>query len=482
LFVQRTPGKASTYIGCLDLDPIVEPAGDQTLINCRNRDGDVVAIGASYAPPGAVTTGLKAHTFPEADILDLLGRCEFSLYAMMRNCGKAGIFTNYVRGEIVRKARITSRQIDNVVMREADDASIRTLAISGFNPVYRVRMLEVARQAIAETGDLNAIAFCNALQCAGDCGPYIDLGTNGYVVGDAPAGSPTVRADVWKTLDGGAAWTAPTGAAVHPFLAGEDVSAIGCIQMDSNTTRVIAVRAQISGQPLKIAYSDNAGLIWTLVTLGATNNEGVLYAKGLFLFDRDHLFLCTSAGNVYASGNAGATWVASASALSASSAKALNVIHFSDYDHGYAGGVTSALIQTKDGVTWEAVTPPAAMSILSLYAFSKDRVIIGGTAGELYETWDGFVSDIESKTYSGKSAGIVVQTLAFVNDYVGYMLTNTAAPVGSVHRTIDGGHNWEALTTPINAGLNDVVALSENLAFVAGDVYGGTATILKISG
>ena len=70
LFIQLGAGETPEYLGCLDLDSITEPAGDQTLINCRNKDGQVVAIGATSAPPGAVTTSLKALIFPESDVLD----------------------------------------------------------------------------------------------------------------------------------------------------------------------------------------------------------------------------------------------------------------------------------------------------------------------------------------------------------------------------------------------------------------------------
>lgn len=481
-WIQRTVGKASTYVPCIDLDAIVEPQGDQTLINCRNKDGVVVAVGASYAPPGAVTTGFKILTFPESDIVDELGRCEFAYYAQMRNCGKAGNFSNWVRTEIGQRARVTSRQIDNVAMRETDEATMRTFAVSSFNPVYRPRMVEVARQAVAETGDLNAIAFCNALQCAGDCGPFIDIGTIGYTGGLAASGSPTTLSDVWGTLNSGSAWTTPGGGASHPFGAGVDIKGMKCIQLDTNTSRIFAVRDQVGGEAFKIAYSDDGGVTWTLVTLGSTNNEGGLFASCIYAPDRDHIWVCTSAGNVYFSSDAGTTYTVQSGAVTAASSKALNAIHFSDYEHGWAGGVTSALIQTSDGgSSWAAVAPPVAMSIRSLYAFSKERVIIGGTTDELYETWDGFVSDTEAKTYSGKSTTGVVAGLAFNNDHVGFMIHNTAAGVGTIFRSVDGGHIWDALTTPSNLGLNDIVALDDNTAFAVGNAKSGTAVILKVA-
>jgi len=482
LFIQTTPGKTAQYIGCLDLDPLVEPAGDQTLIHCRNRDGVLETIGVSQGIPAAVTTGLKGPVFPEGDILDTLTRCDFALYALLRDCGRAGLFSNFVRAEIVQHARITSRQVENAVMRESDDMTLRTLAISGYNPIFRPRNVSVVREAIAETGNLDAVTFYDTLQCASNCGAFQLPGLRGAVAGVAAAGSPTTLSDVWWTLTGGGLWTPGTGGAAHPFGGGVDVMALGGFYLDATTIRMIAVRKQVNAEPLKIAYSDDLGATWTLVTLGATNNEGCANAKALYIADRDHLWLATTAGNIYFSSNAGASWTAQSSALSASGGSSLKAISFSDYSNGWAGGAASALIKTTDGgATWAAVTPPVAMNITSLHAFSKLRVIIGSDSGKLYETWDGFVSDFEAKTFSGQTASSTIKALTFVNDHVGFMITNTASPVGTIHRSIDGGDQWELLVTPSNLGLNDIFQVNENLAYAVGNVQGGTSVVLKVS-
>jgi photosystem II stability/assembly factor-like uncharacterized protein len=63
------------------------------------------------------------------------------------------------------------------------------------------------------------------------------------------------------------------------------------------------------------------------------------------------------------------------------------------------------------------------------------------------------------------------------------MITNTAAPVGSLHATIDGGHTWQEITLPANLGLNAVKMCGVNEGFVVGNVDAGTtAHILHVSG
>lgn len=48
------------------------------------------------------------------------------------------------------------------------------------------------------------------------------------------------------------------------------------------------------------------------------------------------------------------------------------------------------------------------------------------------------------------------------------MAYNSAAPVGTVLRTVNGGTNWEALVTPANQGLNKIWAPNGELAYVVG--------------
>ena len=318
-FVQLTVGKAPVYVGCLDFDPIVEPQGDNTLSYCRNKDGVLETIGSVRGIPGAVTFGWKGPVYPESDVIDDLGLCEFALYQGIDNCGKPGTVTNFKRLYIIQKALIGNLQVANVVTRSTEVEAERTITGSGANPVYRLLTVSVVRQTIAETGPLNAIAFYDLLKCPSDCSPYSPGGQDGITAGGSPGGSATTRADVWQTVNAGSAWSGIPGAPAHPFAAGEDIVAINGVWLDSTAVRLIAVREAVGGEPFKIAYSDNLGVSWTLVTLGATNNEGGTNGKCLFVADRDHLWVGSDAGNIYKSTDAGDTWTASASALTASS-------------------------------------------------------------------------------------------------------------------------------------------------------------------
>lgn len=483
LYIQRQSGKPVEYIGCVDLDAITDPRGDVTFERCRDANGDYIVVGETQDEPGNVTTSFGALVFANADILDELTRCRFNIYASLIDCGKRGVFANYVRMLILRNARITSEAWANVVMRKASDFTTRTFDVTAWNPVYKVRTVTVRRQTIAETTDLNAIAFCNSELCAGDCGEQLDVFTEGFIGGDAPTGSPTERADVWQTDDKGATWTNTTGGAAHPFVSGEDIKAVGCAALDRSTSRWFAAREIVAGEKLKIAYSDDSGTTWTLVTITESiNAEGVADADALFVLDRDHLWVASTEGAVYFSSDAGVTWAEQTGAQTASASESLNAIKFIDTLVGYAAGENGSLIKTTDGgETWEAVTEPSSNHLTALHVFTPFRLIVGTAVGTLYETWNSG-DDWESKTYSGQAATDTIEDVEFSNDLTGFMIVNTSAPLGSAHRSLDGGHTWEKLTVPTNAGFNALTVANENLAFIVGNDVGGTGFVAKISG
>ncbi len=67
-----------------------------------------------------------------------------------------------------------------------------------------------------------------------------------------------------------------------------------------------------------------------------------------------------------------------------------------------------------------------------------------------------------------------------VNEHVGWMVKDTAGPVGSFHRTVDGGYTWQMLTNPaVNIGLNSLHAIDENNAWAVGNLVGGLGLIYR---
>jgi len=112
----------------------------------------------------------------------------------------------------------------------------------------------------------------------------------------------------------------------------------------------------------------------------------------------------------------------------------------------------------------------------------SDKVwYVGDNAGGLYVTYNAGVS---WTTLTARLSGTVVQVRAvmFLNDVLGFVLTNTGGPVGTMHASRDCGRTWQALTTPTNAGLNALDVVRANLVYAVGEAQGGTSMILKTAG
>lgn len=482
LFVQKKgPNTKPEYVGCVTLDDIESPQGDIELIRCFNPNGSgYVTVGQTQAPPDPVTTTITGLMFKTAGVLERL-RCPFTLYALQM-CGdgvRRDVFANYDRGLAIDVNRITSQTWANIVNREEDTASERSLDISGNPPVFEIFRPTVARQSTTETQALNDIAVCAGEQCPGQCdSPSIDLGQYLMTGGDTVAGSPGGNAEILITDDGGADWDAT---ATDPFAVGEIVISVGCFQLDKNTTRRIAVRGTAdAGNPAEIAYSDNDGATWVNVNVGTVNGQYGPDNNCLFVLDRNNIWLTTTGGYIYYSSDAGESWVAQESGVI--TAGNLNCVFFADENTGFAAGAANAIMQTTDGgQTWTAVTGPAAQAADAIIALTySGRWWIGYNDGQLwYSENDG--TTWTQRTYPGSAGMATLPDIAFSSDLCGYMLANTAAPLGIVLRTVDGGYTWEGLVTPPNAGLNALVVHDCNLAHAVGEPSGGTAVILKIN-
>lgn len=486
LWLQRTPGKVPEVIGCVDLDDIAEPQGDVTLSVCRAARRKFQTVGRSQGAPGAVTTSFTAWVGKAKTILDEIreAKCPIFLYALSLDCGNLNVF-DFVRARIVRNAVITNIGHINLVKRLETGEQAVKIDLSGDPPLGETRVLKATRQSIAETTNLNDIAFCDDAQCAGTCGAQSDAGEVGFTGGDAPAGSPTTKADIWQTDDAGAAWLNTLGGAAHPFAVAEDIMSVTCFDLNASDKRWLVARASAAGKAAEVAYSDDSGATWTLVTVGAVLTEGANHGGALFSLDMYHVWFATDQGNVYFSEDGGATWTLQDSAT-ASGGNVLNAIHFSgDGDHGYAVGETGAIIESTDGgESWSAITPPvgtAAVHFYAVHTFDQRRVIVGNGAGGVWQTWDEGINWTQ-ETYPGYAATSMVRDMRFINESTGFMIVDTQALLGEAYRSIDGGYNWKALSVPTNAGLNAISVVTENLAYVCGNIYAGTSFIAKVTG
>ncbi len=473
------PNTKPQFLGCHEVGDITEPLGDITVIRRPDRaqTGKFKVVDSFQGAPGTPSTTITADVKATQDYLEKV-TCKCSIFAHKVSCGRRDTFTNYDRSFVLANCTITSRGITGLAAAEQEnDAPTRQTFDLGIEEVLRVVALTSGRQTIGATGDLRAINFGNAVQCAGACGVAKPECTYGVAVGNSPATSVTKPGEVWYTDDGGTNWKE---CAADPFDADEDIAAGACFPMGRSTMRILVARGTSdAGNPAEVAYSDDNGATWTTANVGAVNGQYVLDGEALFVLDQYNIWLGTQDGYIYKSEDGGLTWAVQETGVLA--AAGINAIQFVSEDDGWAVGDNNAILKTEDGgTTWTAVTGPAGKAsdeCEALAAVTQYRVFVGYSDGELWYT------ENAGEDWSQRSIPVsasIINDIAFYGEYIGFLAYNTAAGSGGLLRTIDGGYTWEVVTgLPTNAGLSHLHVCGTNTAFAAGPVSGGTGVVLK---
>jgi hypothetical protein len=453
--------------------------GAVELLRCFNDGGDGWdVVGQTESPPDSISFSLTSLLTEDRDWLEKV-KCPFSLYVLNRDCGRADVFSNYVRGEILPNCNIESRTYSNLVMREEDTPLTLGVDITAWPPLIDVTKLTIARQTTALALGWNDVDGNPDLRCDGACASPIEEGTELLVASQSAPAAAT--ADVPHSHNAGVTWGA---AAVDPFGAGLHVKAAVMFYIaGTTTTRWLLGREGAGGAVQGLtAYSDDGGATWTTSNIGGGGvGHGPIYGGGIWQGGEQFILCATNLGFIYKSVDGGGTWVAKESAT-IHAGSYYQVKATSDNLYCIAGGAAGVIALSDDGgETWRAATAlTGGGEAFTVWRFNKSDMMAGTDDGELFISDDGGVTWTEITGWTGSGVGDV-KDLWFVNDHVGFMAYNTAAPVGSVRRTINGGTTWEVITTPTNAGLNKIWAPSETLAYVVGEPQGGTSFVAKVT-
>lgn len=474
------PNTEPKYLGCHTLGDLSEPLGDVTLLYCPDpaRPNAWNVVGSFRSAPGPVTTSIETDMNKTADYLEKI-KCPASLYIGKVTCGRKNVFTAYDRMFVMERVWITQRSLGNMVAKNPDDQERSTMSFEiSAEAMLRIYQLVGSRVSVAETEAFNSVSSCGYDQCADDCGSSAEAGDTLYFGGDSLAGSAGNVADVviGSTMNDNALLEFTDA---DPFAAGISIAAMACVQIDRTTTRIIAVRGTTQATTGLVSYSNDGGATWNVATVtGATDLYG-LGPKCIHVLDYYNIWVVTDGGHIFKSTDGGVTWAAQTSG----SVQDLYAVHFANEDDGYAVGASNTILKTTDGgAAWSASvahTDQAADTVLSVFVFNSNRVFVGYNDGELYYTHNGGTTwNRRAHTLSGAGS---IPSMSWHDEYVGFVIHNTAAPVGSVLYTVDGGYSWEEISTPANAGFNDVIAIGPTLAWAVGEPQGGTAMIVKIA-
>ena len=474
------PNTEPIYLSCHDFGDFSESFGDFTL-KFRpdpNAPGRTLKTGTFRGAPGLAELTLTPAIRKTRDVLSEYIKCPAPIY-LQDICGRRDIFEDWDSQNIVLDfAGPTERTISNVGKKSLDDNEESMIEYSFQAPnLYYFYKPSVSRLVgITEVAGLNAIDVCSTERCTSNCGEGIEVCQNVIVAGDVTASSPTDTPLVWESDDSGSNFTA---SAASPFSAGDDVAALICIPLGNDTYRWIAFNGTTdAGAPAQIAYSDDGGATWTTVSVGSTNGQYFLSGKAVvYTPEGNSIWAVTTGGYVYKSTDKGLTWTA----VHAGSLTTQNFHSISRFGKNLlvVSGATDAMIKSTDGgASWTALTVTGGGNTLNrIFAVTKFRYFVGDSAGNLYFTEDGGTTWTLRNAYGGSIADI-----SFIGELFGFMLQNTASPVGTVYYTRNGGYTWEPLTTPTNEGLNMIHQCSPNEALVVGEpITGGNSVVLKVA-
>ncbi len=478
LWVQpHGPNTIPRWLGCHDVPDVTDPKGDVTRRHCVDRNGNFYVKLRAQGPGGEVTSSIVTYSAKTADWLEKQRGCKMPVYIHQGECGARDLFTSYERGQILAWAIITSEGETGLVMRETADAAEMSFDISA---KYREKYWPLVLTALvtAEAAAANDIVVSHAARCWGGCGSALDSCETLFTCNDAVA---LAIANIDTTVDGGTNWVQQVG----PFIADENIISGVAFPIAMNTWRWIVVRdTDIGVAPLEIGYSDDLGVTWNLVVVGAVANEAAQWGGCMFALDSRHIWLGTASNNIYLSADGGLTW-----ALQDTITSPINMIHFIDENYGLVVGDANDVEYTEDGgVHWAAVVGPSAGDNLMCCAvIDKNHWWVGNVEGELWYTNDQGAN--WAQRLFDLPAGVVViaamglNDMDWIDEFCGHFVircTIGGADHGLIYRTVDGGYTWQHEVSGAFAAAetyNAIVACDYNKAYTAGGLTAAVATI-----
>ena len=480
------PNTVPKFLGCHEIGDLTEPGGDVSRVLCpdpRSRDKWNVVLRQKGAP-GAPTFTITTLTPKIAGWLER-APCPLSFYVLQDECADRRDFLSYERGLVLQYSMRTELTEANLASREGTDEATQAFDFDAA-VIERFYQVELSAQVTDNPDDLLDVAFCNYLRCRGACGPFQDICDDGWACGGSDVAT---YGCLIKTHDAGNTWTLSPA---NPFLVAENISSVVCFPVARNTTRVIVARGSTDGaNPAEVAYSDDDGVTWTLVNVGATVGEFVPWNGGLFAVDKNHIWLVTDQGAIFFSDDGGASWTEQVT----TNVALLNYVRFIDENHGLAVGATNAILYTDDGGEhWTTITGPAgkaADNILTCEILDAHNWWLGYDDGELFYTMDGGTTWTQ-RTFTVPGAATVdrVNDMMFYDDFNGYAVVKwtdgDAHLRGAILRTFNGGQDWEvhSIATQFDVGalgLNAVWACNYNLAYSVGDMIDAVGSIYTLA-
>jgi len=472
------PSHAYTYQGLWKAGTPSFDQGDSTLVYIPDPDnyGRFKVNSKIPGEPGNPELPVMARYGLDLSTLLRLakGGCDHDVQVHFGKCRDPRDFNGgWDKVLIVEKARISTWGTDTDLGALGPDerAQVNEDATFTGEDMYEVKRMSYATKAgttvVQEVVD---IVICDSATC-GSCGLPSDGCKVILAICLATGASPGASPVVIYSDDGGLTWTSDW---IDSLSNTEDPDAAACV--GTNFVVVSNDACSLHWAPLADVINDIAD--FAEVTTGFVCPAGA--PNAIKSIGPTFTWIVGNGGYIYFTDDptSGVT-VQDAGVATAQNLNAIDGV--SELYLVAVGALNAVVYTTNGGATWASITGPAAgVALNAIHMVDEDTWWIGTASGRLYYTNNAGVTWTE-KTFPGSGAGSI-NDIEFSTPSVGYLVHNTAALVGRILRTINGGFSWYVApegtgTIPTNQGLNAVAVCPD-----PNKVYAGGVTVVAGDG
>lgn len=398
---------------------------------------EVASIKGQADRPTMTLTGLYAADL-KSELLRLAKkRCAVDVHINIGQCTDPSDHNKYTKKVVIEDVSLTSFGTDEMGALSGDEnAKVNETADISGREVYEIVPVKWgSRAGDVITNELLDAVICDTPSC-GDCQTESTGCAKMFAISAAAGGSPGTPADLVYSLDTGVTWYADDidtlGAAVDP----DQLACFGSYIV------VVSEAAQNMHYALQSVFDGTTvDTDWTAIATGF-RTDATTGPRCISTSPSGRVaFIAGSGGFIYkmTDPTAGVTLV---DAGVANPLGVYNDIDTLSDDFAVAVGAAGIIAKTENGTIWQAVAGPVGITvdINTIAVKSKTEWFIGCNNGTLYYTLNAGAT-WTMKSFLGSGSGSV-ESIAIANDSVIYMSHTTAASVGRILRSINGGYDW----------------------------------------